>query len=76
MTEAIATPHLNLRNLHQQHCATQVEWMLMRAMSLGLLRGSIDEVESTVNVTWVQPRVLNVGEIQQLNDQLGVWVEK
>jgi 26S proteasome regulatory subunit N9 len=50
--------------------------MLMRAMSLGLLRGSIDEVENTVNVTWVQPRVLNVGEIQQLNDQLGVWVEK
>lgn len=50
--------------------------MLMRAMSVGLLRGTIDEVEGTVSVTWVQPRVLNVAQIQQLNDQLGVWVEK
>jgi 26S proteasome regulatory subunit N9 len=54
----------------------QVEWVLMRAMSLGLLRGNLDEVEGTVSVTWVQPRVLNVAQIQLLNDQLGVWAEK
>jgi 26S proteasome regulatory subunit N9 len=53
-----------------------VEWVLMRAMSLGLLRGSLDEVAGTVNVTWVQPRVLNVAQIARLSEQLGVWVDK
>jgi len=48
----------------------------MRAMSLGLIKGSIDEVAQTVDVTWVQPRVLNTIEMATISSQLGDWVER
>ncbi len=54
----------------------QVEWVLMRAMSLGLVRGAVDEVEGVVNVTWVQPRVLDKRQLAMLCDQLGGWGER
>ena len=35
----------------------QVEWLAMRAMALGLVKGVIDEVQRVVDVAWVAPRV-------------------
>jgi hypothetical protein len=35
----------------------------MKALSLGLVRGSIDEVAQKANLTWVQPRVLDVEQV-------------
>jgi len=54
----------------------EVEWALMKALSLKLIKGTIDEVGQTVQVTWVQPRVLNREHISMLSQQLGVWAEK
>lgn len=54
----------------------QVEWLLMKIMALGLVKGSIDEVNATVTVTWVQPRVLTVPQLSALSEQLGAWSEK
>lgn len=54
----------------------QVEWLVMRAMSLGLIKGVIDEVDNTVSVTWVQPRVLNTDQIRQLASRLQSWGDK
>jgi 26S proteasome regulatory subunit N9 len=51
----------------------QVEWVLMRAMSLGLIRGVIDQVASTVNISWVQPRVLDRSKLGLMVQQLGDW---
>ncbi len=45
-------------------------------MSLGLIRGSIDQVDGTVSVTWVQPRVLDRDQLALLNDQLSTWTDK
>lgn len=36
-----------------------VEILIMRCMSLELIRGYIDQINSTVNVTWIIPRVLD-----------------
>lgn len=32
----------------------QVEWVLMRAMSLGLIRGSMDEVDQIVHISYIK----------------------
>jgi 26S proteasome regulatory subunit N9 len=54
----------------------QVEWVLMRAMSLKLIRGTIDEVDGQVNITWVQPRVLDKRQLALLGSQLDGWTER
>lgn len=54
----------------------QVEWVLMRAMSLGLIRGTIDEVEACVEVSWVRPRVLDRDQLGLLSGQLEAWAER
>jgi 26S proteasome regulatory subunit N9 len=53
----------------------QVEMLVMRAMALELIKGSIDEVAGSVTVTWVQPRVLDLEQIAQLRDRLSEWKE-
>jgi 26S proteasome regulatory subunit N9 len=50
--------------------------MLMRAMSLGLLKGTMDEVDGIVNITWVQPRVLDKDQVGLLCKQLESWTER
>ena len=54
----------------------QVEWLAMRAMALGLVRGVIDEVESVVEVSWVQPRVLDAKQIEHLVSQIDALSDK
>lgn len=38
----------------------QVEWLVMRALSCKLIKGSIDQVDGIVRVTWVQVSSLDV----------------
>lgn len=51
----------------------QVEHLVMKALSLNLIRGSIDQVDQTVNVTWVQPRVLDRDQIDGMRKRLDTW---
>jgi 26S proteasome regulatory subunit N9 len=48
----------------------------MKALSLGLIKGSLDQVEQVVHVDWVQPRVLNRSQIGGLRNHLNVWSER
>ena len=52
-----------------------VELLVMKALSKGLVRGSIDEVESKVTITWVQPRVLNKDQISGMKGRLETWIK-
>ena len=54
----------------------QVEWVLMRAMSLGLIKGTIDELAQTASITWVQPRHMDMDQVKQLGNQLNTWTNK
>lgn len=45
----------------------------MKALSVGLIKGNIDEVDQKVQMTWVQPRVLDV---QQVGDVLHLKYNK
>jgi len=51
----------------------EVEWLLMRAISLKLIKGTIDQVDQIVSITWVMPRVLDNTQIQQMNERLKEW---
>ncbi len=51
----------------------QVEALLMRAMSVGLIKGSIDEVDRIVRVSWLKPRVLDRAQIHELGKRFGAW---
>lgn len=51
----------------------QVEILIMRALSLGLVRGIIDQVDQTLRVTWVQPRVLQTPQISLMQKRLQTW---
>jgi 26S proteasome regulatory subunit N9 len=54
----------------------QVELVIMRALSLGLIEGSMDQVEQTLQVTWVMPRVLDKAQLQDLSVRFGEWAVK
>lgn len=49
--------------------------MLMRAFSLGVLTGTIDQIEQKVRIKWVQPRVLSMDQLKSIRDRLGIWSE-
>jgi len=53
-----------------------VERMVMRALSLNLIQGSLDEIDQTVQVTWVMPRVLTNDQMDALARKFGEWAVK
>ncbi|KAJ1934578.1 26S proteasome regulatory subunit [Kickxella alabastrina] len=50
-----------------------IEHLVMKALSLGLIRGSIDQVEQIITIQWVQPRYLGKDQIRSLVDRLSQW---
>ncbi len=63
----------------------EIEILIMKALSLGLLRGSIDQVAEIARINWVQPKVLDMKQIDSMRvrlkdwdssvNQLGTWIE-
>ncbi|MCJ1308612.1 26S proteasome regulatory subunit [Agyrium rufum] len=51
----------------------QIEILIMKALSLGLLRGSIDQVSEVARINWVQPKVLDLGQIDSMRKRLKDW---
>ncbi|CAK6979262.1 S proteasome non-ATPase regulatory subunit 13 [Scomber scombrus] len=51
----------------------EVELLVMKALSVGLIKGNIDEVDQKVQMTWVQPRVLDLQQIKGMKDRLDSW---
>ena len=55
----------------------KIELLVMKALSKGLVKGQINQVDESVNLTWVQPRVLDkeqvktiMGKIATLNSSI------
>ncbi|KAF8061975.1 RPN9A [Scenedesmus sp. PABB004] len=53
-----------------------VEFLLMKALALHLIEGSIDQVAQEVTVSWVASRVLTTAQVQGLKERLDGWISK
>merc|ERR1712168_771546 len=53
----------------------QVELLIMKALSQGLVKGRIDEVDQRVMLTWVQPRVLDRQQLATMSNKIGSWCQ-
>lgn len=51
----------------------EIEHLIMKALSLGLLRGSIDQVAEVARINWVQPKVLDRPQIEGMRTRLKEW---
>jgi 26S proteasome regulatory subunit N9 len=51
----------------------EIEHLIMKALSLGLLRGTIDQVAEIARINWVQPKVLDMKQIESMRGRLREW---
>jgi 26S proteasome regulatory subunit N9 len=51
----------------------EVELLVMRALSIGLVKGSIDQVDKKIYLIWVQPRVLDLSQIKMMRGRIDTW---
>jgi len=52
-----------------------IELLIMKALSQGLVKGRIDEVDQSVMLTWVQPRVLDRQQVESLTSKIDSWCQ-
>ena len=53
-----------------------VEHLVMKAMSLQLIKGIVDGIDKTVNVLWVKPAILDIKQMEAISEKIAVWIEK
>lgn len=51
----------------------QIELLVMKALSQGLVKGRIDQVDGVVHLTWVQPRVLDKEQLKVMMTKIDSW---
>lgn len=51
----------------------EIEHLIMKALSLGLLKGTIDQVAEIARISWVQPKVLDKNQIAGMRERLVEW---
>ncbi|CAA7263988.1 unnamed protein product [Cyclocybe aegerita] len=83
LIEAVFKRNANNRTMSFQTIAeetrlpvNEVEHLVMKALSLKLIKGSLDQVDAKAQITWVQPRVLSREQIGGLAKRLEQWVNK
>ncbi|PWN51740.1 hypothetical protein IE53DRAFT_37763 [Violaceomyces palustris] len=51
----------------------EVEHLVMKALSLNLIKGTLNQEAQLAKITWVQPRVLDRRQIEALQSRLNSW---
>lgn len=53
----------------------EVEYLIMKCLSLKLIKGHINQVAQEFEINWVQPRVMNKDQIEIMKSKLVDWNE-
>jgi 26S proteasome regulatory subunit N9 len=62
-----------------QHCRVpqeEVEFLAMRAMANGLIKGKINQVQEVVHISWLKPRILDNQRIRLMRDRIDLWAQR
>jgi len=51
----------------------EVEFLVLKAFSLKVVKGRLDQVNGKLRVDWIQPRVLNNEQISAVSERLKTW---
>ena len=54
----------------------KIEYIGMKALSHGLIKGYIDQVEKKLVVNWIQPKYLDKEKIVLMQDRFTAWIDK
>ena len=60
-------------------CMTEedkIEYISMKALSHGIIKGYIDQVDKKLYVNWIQPKFLGKEKIVVLKDRINTWIDK
>ena len=60
-------------------CTTEedkIEYISMKALSHGLIKGYIDQAEKKLYVTWIKPKFLGKEKIGIFNERITAWIDK
>ena len=60
-------------------CMTEedkIEFISMKALSHGLIKGYIDQAEKKLYVNWIQPKYLGKEKIGVMKDRINAWIDK
>jgi len=60
-------------------CMTEedkIEFISMKALSHGLIKGYIDQAERKLYVNWIQPKYLGKEKIGVMKDRINAWIDK
>ncbi|KAM9938212.1 hypothetical protein OXX80_002272 [Metschnikowia pulcherrima] len=56
--------------------ADNVEFLIIKCFSLGLIKGFINQIDQVLVVTWLQPRILNLDQVKTLYNHVVNWNQK
>ena len=54
----------------------KIEYLSMKALSHGLIKGYIDQVEKKLIVNWIQPKYLDREKISLMQERFTSWIDK
>ncbi|OII72487.1 proteasome regulatory subunit [Cryptosporidium ubiquitum] len=60
-----------------KHCRigiNEIELLVMKAINMNLIRGIIDQVSQTVEISWVHSRVLDKARMKLLMEKMDNWI--
>lgn len=56
--------------------ADDVERITMKALSLGLIKGLINQNKSEVEIAWIQPRTMTMDQIVNMKEKMSFWSDR